>query len=400
MIPKTLSASAITAAEGCLARWLGEYSEQGRGIGRGFTMVGSACHDALEPYVRAVYIDKTKAPNFDYLKSLFEISYMKVFNSTDFKTAEFKDGLSLLKKWFERTDLSTVTVLEVENKKRFPLKTSIGEIPFTYILDRLDMLEPGVYRVVDYKTNSFPLSPSELREKIQARVYAMTVMMHFPDAKRIWVEFDMLRHDGPVGTVFDREDCVETWHYLKSVAERIIAIPEDPAKRDMRELETLNTECHFCVRKTTCGAFKNNINAGGVFSVTTAELVDRRAELSYAKKMIESAIKEMDEVILGDARMTDTQRFEGVENDLVVTSRSVRAIDPDLALRVIGPELFQKFGKSTITIGNVERLMDGEELTPEQKKDLSGLIYSQSGAPYLAPRKRKPPAAPRGATKR
>lgn len=389
MIPRTLSASAVITADACLARWNAEYNERGRGIERSYTKVGSACHEALEPYVKAVYLDKAHEGGLEFLLELFKISYMKVFQSSDFNTPDFRDGKKLLGEWFERTDFTQFTVIAVEERKQFQLKTSVGEIPFTYIIDRLDMLGPGVYRVTDYKTNQIALSPEGLKDKIQARTYALAVMMQYPDATEIWVEFDMFRHGGTVGVVYDVQDCRDTYRFLRSTAERIIAV-QDPKKAP----RTLNPECHFCVMKTTCDALGKNVSAGGVFAPTTRELIDRRAQLSYAKKGIEAALKEMDEVILGEAKAMDLLKFEGTENDVVLTSRSMRFVDADRVADIIGPERFRIFGTSKMTLENFDKLLDGPEITESERAQLANLVSTAKGNPFLSARKK--PAVKKG----
>ena len=383
VIPRSLSASAVVVADGCLSRWVAENDVRGRGIERSFTQTGTACHNALEPYVKACYIDKTKEPSFELLMSFYEVSFMQTYQSSDFKRAEFKDGKALLKAWFERTDFSTFEVISVEERKQFQLKTKAGEIPFTYIIDRLDKLGPGVYRVTDYKTNAFGLSAEGLRDKIQARVYALAIMLTHPDATEIWVEFDMLRHEGPVGTVFTVEDCRDTWSFLRSIAHRIIDLPDTKSAP-----ETLNPECGFCVKKTTCKALLRNVQAGGVFSVEVPEHIERRAQLKMQEKAIKDAIKEMDEVILADAKVSDTLRYEGMENDLVITSRAMRYVDADLVAELIGPDLFRTFGSRNITMERIDSLLDGEELEDQKKKALQALIYRTKGVPFLAARKK------------
>src|SRR5690606_25707099 len=160
----------------------------------------------------------------------------------------------------------TNEVLSVEQKLNFPIKTSAGMIPFTYILDRLDKIENGVYEVVDYKSIRAYIRPEELKGKIQPRAYALAIQIQYPDAEKIFVSFDMLRHNEKIGVTFTRQDNIDTYRYLQRAAERIIATDEDKTE------ETINEECKWCIKKTTCDTLARSVAAGTVHSLTIEQV--------------------------------------------------------------------------------------------------------------------------------
>ena len=382
MKPISLSATAMQVAGLCLSRYNSEMIERGRGIQNIAASLGTSVHNSLEMYVKTCYLEmdptKKQSPEIKYLLELFKMNYIITFGTSDINSEEYVDGVDMLKRWHKRTDFTQFTVISSEVKKNFPVKTSIGPIPFNYILDRLDLIGPNEYRVNDYKTNRAGLRPEGLRDKWQARCYALAMQIEHPDASRIWVEFDMLRHDGPVGISFSREDNAATWRHLKSEAERIIATDGSRAP------ETLNAECLFCVKKASCNALRKNLAVGGVFSIgTAAEAVDLRAQLGYQKKAIESAISEIDNIILAEASTTDVYTFESETNIMEITAYARRGADAELVERVIGEALFKKYAGTKITIANIDKLLKGTEIDDDQKRQLKNLIRKQMGEPTV-----------------
>lgn len=383
MRPKSLSATAIQTAGQCLARFKAENVDYGRAETGTAALVGTTCHGALEMYVKACYLEKTHEPDIKLLISFYQMSYVATFGNSDYTSDEYKDGIKLVRDWHARTDFSTFEVVSCEIKENFQVPAIVDGVKefwkFNYILDRQDRLDATTIRVTDYKTNRAGLSPDDLEQKPQARCYALAMQIKYPEAERIWVEFDMLRHSGPVGRVFTKAENVATWKWLKSEAQRIADTD------DTKPLpETVNPDCQYCVRKTRCGALIRNVNVGGVFSLTPVELPDVRAQLFYQKKGLEAAIKEIDSVILARAREEDIIEFDGEHDRSVIMARQTRVVDPDMAFHVIGPELARKYGGATMTISAVDALLEGDEITDEQKKQLRGLIRMNKGQPYVA----------------
>lgn len=382
MRPKSLSATALKTAGLCLARYKAEHIDYGRGMSNDAALLGSSVHGALELWVKTCILEPKNDPTLKLLLDYFQLSYVQIYGSSDFKSTDYKDGVKMLKDWFERTDFSLFTVISCERKENFPLPMVFDgvkeEVPFNYIFDRHDQIDATTHRIVDYKTNRAPVSPEELRGKVQAKAYGLAMQIKYPDAQRIWVEFDMLRHGGPVGTVFTKEDNVATWKFLKSEAQRIADAD------DSKPLpETINEECGFCVRKANCQAVFRNIKVGGAFSLDPLERVDQRATLYNQKKAIEAALKELDGIILAEAQAADIIEFDGHFNRQIITARSTRYVDPDMAFHVIGPDLARRYGGSKLSMGAVDALLSGDELTAEQKSQLSGLIRTNKGEPYV-----------------
>lgn len=380
MRPKTLSASSIKVAQLCMARWKAEYFERGGGFSGTAANTGTACHGALELFVQAVFIDKKIL--WDDLGSL-EIFYMKSFTETfghaDFNSPEYKDGWTLVKKWHKRTDLSDVhRVVSVEQKHQFdvPVKFGIVEekIPLSYIMDRLDEMDPDckVIRVVDYKTIRIPINPDELHSNVQARIYALMAQIKYPKAERIWVVFDLLRHD-TVGTVFTREDNIETWEFLKREAQRIADTPVDKAP------ETLNAECRFCVRAATCKTLNSNVAVGGVFSLSQEEIARKKLEIEHKIRGLESLVEKFNDALLQEARQRDELEWvttDGVKVE-IRASRS-RKVNWPVVAKILGPDIMAREGKMNLT--QLDQILEAPGvLTEDQKSEIQKLIWWEYG---------------------
>lgn len=378
---RTISASSIQVFEGCSARYQAEMVDRTPSPGGSSdpARLGTAVHDTLEIVVRLVYINKEEELDWNKIVAYFKQNFMKQFQRPpDIKDRWYADGLDMLERWFNRTDLSNVDVLMVENKMMVEIKTSIGPIPYNFIFDRLDRFEEDgktIVRVVDYKTWRQVLTPEGLRQKPQGRLYGMAIMMAFKEleADEIWVCFDQLRYE-PVEVKFTRDDNVATWKYVRKVAERIIAEPE-PGRR------TLNGECQFCVLKSTCPQITKNVEAGGIMAISgdRNEMAKRYLELEGAQKAIKYALEEVMEEMLKDAMDSDEIEFDTDGFHVAFKSSRRKSYDPSEVREIIGDTLFANLGK--INNSEIDKLLKGDALTSSQKSRLRSSVKESISEP-------------------
>lgn len=375
---KTISASSLTTFSECAKRWHAEYVlRTPRTGGPGPAALGTACHDALERYVRAVYMEKTRTEDFTYLLGLFKVAYMREFASADIKTPEYEDGINMLTNWFGRTNLDNVEVLSVEVKDSMNIKTKDGIKKYNYIWDRCDRFEEHgktIIRVVDYKTIRAYLSPEDVRNKIQAKMYAMAAATQFKEMHpdEIWIQFDLLRY-GTIDVKFTREENVETWKFVKATANRIIEMDDENIP------ETLGPGCMFCVRKANCHTLRKNINGEGIMLLAGDRdaMAKAREEFEAVQKAAKYALEELDNLMLHDAKSTDEIEYETDNYRVVFKGRKSREVDSMEAALIIGPELMSKIGKLNVT--ELDKLVKGKELTAAQKSLLHGTIRERFG---------------------
>jgi hypothetical protein len=376
MIPTSLSASSVLVSEGCLARWKVEYFNKAPSMDSDPAMVGTTCHFAFEHFVKAVYLDKTHTwDDVAYLEALYKIGYVQTFGNADYDTAEFADGAALVAQWYDRNRQGLPnTVLTTEQKTTFPLKTSVGEIPFTYIFDRMDQVNDTEFEVVDYKSIRAFVTSQDLKKKVQPRAYALAAQIQYPHATRIWVSFDMLRHGGIVGCVFTRDENAATYRYLQRAAERIIATPEDDAP------ETLNPECNYCLRKSICETLEKANRHGSVLGLSLEQVAEKRVQVQSQIKALEYLDAELDELLMKEAEQQDSLEFEAGPWKIEMTASARRkATNPMAITRLVGPELTAKYGNWTV--GNVDKMLESGVLTPEVAAEVRRYIPLQYGEP-------------------
>jgi len=373
MIPKSLSASSLLVFEACPARWKTDYFDKVRIPAGAAASNGSAVHSALE-----MFVTKLKAGelvwNLKDLLAFYQMAYMAEFNTADTDTELFEDGVKMLKDWFKRSDfLIDRNVLSCEVKEHFDLNTSAGVIPINYIFDRLDQLDDHIYKVVDYKTVRAPVTPEQLKQRIQPRMYALATQIKFPDARKIWVSYDLLRYT-EVGAVFTREDNIATYRYLQKTAERIISTDASSPP------ETLNPDCRWCSRKARCQTLLTAQLGGTTYSITPSEAAVRRLEIKSALDALNQLDSELDSILLAQAENEDMLEWDvdGVHVEITASKRRNVLNDREIAV-LLPPEVAAKY--SGYTIGNLDRLMKSDEIDEDTKAKIQNLIGIKWGEP-------------------
>lgn len=358
-------------AELCLARFEAEHVRKTPSPSGKPANTGSAVHAALENFVEFAFLEDNAAPDWNFLDDLYKIAYVEVFGSANYDTDEYRDGREMLWGWHKRTSFEGFEILSVETKESFQLPTPTGTVPFNYIWDRSDKLEEGVYRVVDYKTTWGFLNEEMLRRKIQARCYGLAAQIKWPDAKKIWVQFDLLRRD-PIGVVFSRQDNIETWSFLKRAAKRIWNAPK-PAP------ETLNSDCRYCVRKLICGTLNKHVGQGGVLGLSPEIAADRLLQIDGQIKALESIKEECDRILVSEAERRDELEWDVPGGRVRITASSRRSVRSDAVAEVLPQELVKKYG--TFTVTNIDKLLKEPGLDQQTRDRVKAAIFKKWGEP-------------------
>ncbi len=377
MIPKSLSASSLQVFTLCPSRWQTEYLNRTPTPDNDAAMLGTSCHGACEMWVEKCYIEKIMEPKLQLLLDFYQMSFIMTFGTADTESDLYKDGVEMLTKWFKRTSFDGFEIISVEKKKNFEVPYMyLGEkrtVPYNYVMDRMDRLSDGSIRVVDYKSIRVPVNDEQLRKKVQARSYGLAAQIEYPDAPRIFVEFDMFRHD-PVGVVFTREDNAATWRYLKAEAQRIVDTPNTDAP------EVLNSECGYCPRKAHCETLQKNIAGQGIFSVTPEQAVEMKYRLQSQVKGLERLLDEVDDLLLAEAVQRDELEWDTPFGHVEIKASRRRQAQTTAIADIIGADLMKKYGG--LTMGNLDSMLKGTELTDEQKQAVKACIsWSTSSDP-------------------
>lgn len=391
MIPKTLSATSIEASSQCLRMWEVQYLNRVDEPNNSAAALGTTCHGALEMLVAQGWHLHPVAKQLEVIQAFYDQYYWAEF----IDSSRYQEGLDLCIAWIKRQDWSDREVLSTELKLNFALRTSAGEIPFNYIMDRKDrIISTGEIEVVDYKSISRPMSPATLRDKLQARAYGLAAQIEHPEAERIWVSFDLLRHD-PIAVAYTKEDNRATWKHLHQLAERIIATPAtDPEVPGSGPKETLGEGCRWCVRKGVCGALNKHVEAGGILKYKTLEeAAERLYEVTTMVSALQGHKAALEEQVNGFMRGDQSVEAEAGEFDIKISLGGKRGVDPERVLAIIGPDLMAKWGNITVT--KVDKMLKDEpDLDDDQRRRLRGLFFKNYGDPKPNVTRRAAPVQP------
>jgi hypothetical protein len=350
----------------CEARFKAEQIDRARTPSGDAANLGTACHGALEDFVASG--EAQSGAKLDVLIDHYGRHYWSLFD-TD---ARLNEGAEMLRKWHKRTKWDGVTVLSTEQKQSIEVPVTMPDgsastVTFNFIIDRLDQLDDGSIRVVDYKSQMVPMTYEDLRSKPQPTLYGMLAKMHYPQAPVIWVQFDFLRHDAIGVRMTDAEHAV-AWQWLKTKAQQVI--DSDGTQ------ETLNLECGWCARKGSCTALRNIVGADPLYGMSAdgdlAGLAEMRVQLAGAKKAIESLYEEATDLLVSRLAHEGVQELETDQYTIKVKSNRRRSVDGPVAARIAGADVYARYSK--ITLKDYELMIARENFTPDQATALQQLI--------------------------
>lgn len=390
MLPRTLSASSVKTWLACPARFVAENINRGENFQGDAALLGTTLHAALEEFIGGVKVTKKYMWDEDVLLESY-LKFYKQLISPDTNTDWYREGRAILVGWFNRPymleDIAGCKIISLEEKNFFEVPvldraaSEVIKIRFNYIMDRFDDLGNGEIRVVDYKSQRQPLRAEDLRDNIQAKVYALAALILYPKATRIWVDFDFLRHE-KIGVVFTKEDAVNTWKTLKQIAQDIM----DTAEADAPE--KLNAECTYCVRKATCVKLKSNIDAGGVMSLDIDDLAELMADVADKLKGLNQLKNEVEKRILMYGAETDQTEWDAPIGRVKIGASGRRDIDQDKLAKILGPAIVQEYN-GRLTLAVVDELMGNGRLTPSQLAAVKGITKKKYGESYVKVTRRK-----------
>lgn len=376
---RTISASGFKVYAKCPSRYESEYvlAKKGSQPSSRPAMIGTAVHKALEDYVQDVYIDKGHSPSLQYLCDLLEVAWSSEPGLGAPEGADYDAALAMLGTWFDRTDLSEVEVLSVEKKLSIQVPTIDGPRAFNYIWDRCDRYVDSegvtVIRVVDYKTVWMNRGIGEIVEDLQVRMYGVAAAIQFKDEEpgRIEIQMDLLRH-GNNTVSFDVTELRDFWNDIVEMANTIIS--------DEAPVERLNSECHFCLKKSTCETLRSSALAGSIAAIADEpdKLMEAKDVLTAQKKAIDEALKEVDTELRNTLDEKQVKSLLGGNYKATSTVRRTRKMDPYKVAEVIGAAKFSRIAK--ITLKSLDDLIKTDQLSEEQVSKLERITEYESGS--------------------
>ena len=377
---RTISASGLKTYDKCPSRYEAEYviAKKGSQPSSRPALVGTVVHKALQDYVQDVYIDKVRKPDLQYLLDLLEVAWSaEPALGPAGDDPDYDAAMGMLSTWFNRTDLSDVEVLSVEQKRSIEVPTDDGVKSFNYIWDRCDRYVDSdgvtVIRIVDYKTVWMNRGLGEILEDLQVRMYGVAAAIQFKDQEpgRIEIQMDLLRHGNNTVT-FDVDELRQFYVDMVELANEIIA--------DDNPREQLNPECHFCLKKSTCETLRASALAGSVAAIADEpdKLMEAKDKLSAQKKAIEAALKEVDDELRNTLDEQQIKALVGTSYKATSTVRRTRKMDPYKVAEIIGAAKFSRIAK--ITLKSLDDLVKGGQLSEEQQSRLERITEFESGA--------------------
>jgi hypothetical protein len=383
VLPKSLSASALNVAISCPSRYYAENIQRGADIQGDAANLGIALHAALEKFILGIKIRKDLKWDLEVLLALYDLTYSEVIGP-DRSRPEYRDGRQLLTNWFHRDyifdDIFGAKTLSVESKNSFPVRVEhngrVVEVPFNYIFDRLDKISDDEMRVVDYKSGRFAISADDLRENVQARAYAVAVATKYPQVKKIWVEFDFLRHE-KIGVVFTREDNIATYRFIQRALRDILDMDET------KELpEVLNPECGWCVRKATCSQLASNVNVGGIMSLDIDTQALKFRDVTSQLKALTVLKNDLEKALILAANQQDTYEIDTERTRIRIGANMRRQIDQDAAKKILGDNIYSQY-RGGIKLQDLDDIENRVDLTSGQKAAIKTTVTRAAGNPSV-----------------
>lgn len=384
MDPVTISASALDTYEACSARYKAEYIARAPSTSGAAAQLGTVVHAALEAYIKGgLHLTGGTAEN---LHAFLETAWWDEFNIKDPQL--FAEGEAMLTRWWRRNqDWSNREVLMTEVKERFELPIPGGDpVPVTYIWDRCDRHSDGSIEVVDYKTYGTPLPVDALKERIQARLYALAAFIKYKDdaPPTIWVTYDLLRYDA-ISVAYTRDECVQTWRYLQKTVQRI--------REDDGSSETLNSTCRWCARQGVCNTLQRAAEYGNPLATTDInEAAERRDAVDAAVKALTGQRDELDSFIKEFFEENAISPKEGITTpkgvQVTIKGRMERKFPQQRVAKILGPDLMGKYGY--LKMADIDKLLETDVISQEQKNEIKGLITETPSRIWVSTRKHTP----------
>jgi len=375
---KSGSATSVDKWLKCQAGWAAEYQPQNPFVTRtpqrsgSSASLGSLLHQALDDLVA----DEIQADVIakDYLEVAVDQHWEHFMGDDKSRRGE---ASSMIDNWLAKHPpeyWESRTVIERERRRQFKLPTSQGDMPFTFVIDRLDKIEGGTYEVVDYKSWVKRRSSDQLHKSWQCRIYALAVFLTYPDVEEVWVTLDQLRYD-EASALFTKEQAIETYNELIAIAEEWLAV-ESPT-------ETINEDCRYCVRRNQCASFRAHMDVGGPDAIEDLDWAAQRwLELKQIQKFMYAQLGDLESFFMAFSRENEVTEFATEDADVFVEISSKNEVDKGAVAELLGedlPRFIGIYGNPGVT--SIRKAVKDSKcfLSDVKKAKLSSLIVEKYG---------------------
>lgn len=259
-----------------------------------------------------------------------------------------------------------------------------GPVYFGGRLDWLgvDLENPSVLHLVDYKTNQFPPSLKDVQGDIQLMSYDWLVRQN-------WAELGMIGEPTVVSHldavrwreiehVFDKQELDEWQEWASAIARKLL--------RDKDGKEELNAYCGWCPIKLDCKAFQKLPGEGESMlerrtKLSLDELVTWRDDAAAAVKVLKSGIDEVDEML--KVRATQISPLVVGDSTWTYEPRMQNELDKEALLELIGSDDFVRlagFSKSGLDAFARSKPELKEEIKKVWSREPNGMTVARKKA--------------------
>lgn len=238
----------------------------------------------------------------------------------------FEEGLELAKSWAVRQGcVAWNEVIGIEE----PFEIAVGDYRIVGKMDRVERAG-GVVRVRDYKTTRVPMSREEVEGSLQLAIYDLAAHELWPGAKRVELEFELLRHGTVIRTSRTDEQRAATREYILATIAKVEA-----AERAGGEMPTRPTiQCATCDHRSQCSEYASALAGKRTFVCTDHEdlvAVSReREDLARLVKVLIGRKEALESILKAQLRERDELRVAGMRYSLGTATYTEYPVDATL----------------------------------------------------------------------
>jgi putative RecB family exonuclease len=285
-----LSHSRLKLFEQCRAAFFFQYVSPGEQEPQGEPAAfGTVLHSALEEAFAWVMREEYTGP---FPLERLILAYREAWKESKLNGVQlYKDGLDILRVYAKsHPDVDHFDILATEQAFEIP----VGRFILKGFIDKVSKLGDDAITITDYKSARNLFSRSELATDAQLSIYSYVARQLWPWAKRVSLEFEMIRHDIVQKVERTAEEVDTAIDYVLILAERIEAETE--------WAPTINEFCAYCSHRKRCPEYASAV-AGGISVVKTRDLSDlaqvstEREQVAKLSRILYSRKEELDKVL-------------------------------------------------------------------------------------------------------